>query len=250
MNEIEIKREKYKKYFIYGIIGVVGLAVAPFIFIAIGGILGLAAAFALGASIMAFAPWFSMKLANWKVKAIVSEAKENPIETMTNLIIAKKEAFGVFKQDVENDVAGFSTFKQRAEKFMQTYPARAQEFRVQIENMSRMVEQKKAALKDARDKLSLADLKLEEMKAYWEMSQLAQKTNKSMGLSTGDAYEKLKAETASDAVFESVNLAFAQMEVASTLSIDHNPSQTLDQTVVPSSNVVDAPVKVLAKQGA
>ena len=246
MNETESKRAKYALWAKVALIGLAGLAVAPFVAMAIGGLIGIAVAGLLGFAMISFSPLVSMKFANWKVKGIVSEAKENPIETMTNLIIAKTAAFKTFQTDVENDVAGFATFKQKAQLFIKRYPARNKEFSDQIEGMGRMVEQKKHALVIARDRLADADIKLEEMKAYWDMSQLAQKTKKSMGMSTGDAYEKLKADTAADAVFESVNLAFAQMEVASTLTLDNNPSQTLAQVVI-ASDAIEVQTKVLVK---
>lgn len=56
------------------------------------------------------------------------------------------------------------------------------------------------------------------MKAYYEMSQAAQEANRAAGMDTGDIYQQLKLDTACDAVFESVNRAFAELEVAATLS--------------------------------
>ena len=55
------------------------------------------------------------------------------------------------------------------------------------------------------------------------------------GMDTGDLYEKLKADTAVDAVFDSMNKAFAQLEVAAALdntpAIAYNKAETLDITV-------------------
>lgn len=90
MNEIEMKREKITKYVKYWLIGLVCLAMSPIIMAVISGMLGLIVAFVVGSTAIALTPWFSMKLANWKVKSVVSESRENPIETMTNLISAKK----------------------------------------------------------------------------------------------------------------------------------------------------------------
>jgi hypothetical protein len=86
--------------------------------------------------------------------------------------------------------------------------------------MTDLVARKKTALAEAKKSLEDGDLKLEEMKAYWEMSKDAIEANRAAGMDTGDAFEKLKADTACDAVFESMNAAFAQLEVAAALEDD------------------------------
>jgi hypothetical protein len=52
------------------------------------------------------------------------------------------------------------------------------------------------------------------------MSQAAQAANAAAGMDTGDQFERLKADTACDAVFESMNRAFAELEVAASLAVD------------------------------
>lgn len=229
------RKEKIKKWASIGLIGLAGLVVSPFIFLAVKGLIGLAIAAVVGLTIVTFAPWVAMKFANWKVKAIVHEAKENPIETMVNLLAAKRQAFEVFKDNVTTAVTARDTFKTKCISFAKKFPARAEEFNTKLADMTVLVERKKHALSDAQDSLEQGQLKLEEMQAYWEMSQAAQAANQAAGMDTGDQYEKLKADTAVDAVFESMNRAFAQLEVAATL--DSNPQLSYD-----SQNVIDMPV--------
>jgi hypothetical protein len=227
------KRDKLKTWATVIGIGVVGLIVAPFVLLSIGGIVGLAVAAALGFTLVTLAPWFALKVANWKyrlidaekvahVKAVTSAAAENPIETLTALLQAKKAAFQTFKQSVEVAAAARDTFKGKVAKFAERYPARAPEFQTQLERMTDLVERKKQALRDAKKSLEDGDMKLEEMKAYWEMSKDAIEANRAAGMDTGDVFEKLKADTACDAVFESMNTAFAQLEVAASLEMESN----------------------------
>lgn len=218
--DIEQRREKIKKWASVGLIGLVGLIVSPIIFLAIQGIVGLAVAAVAGLTIVTFTPWLTMKFANWKVKAIVSEAATNPIETMINLLAAKKAAFQTFKANVENSAAARDTFRSKCEKFAAKYPARAAEFQSQLKRMVDLVERKKIALKEAQKSLEDGELKLEEMNAYWEMSKDAIELNKAAGMDTGDVFEKLKSDTACDAVFESMHRAFAQLEVADALEVE------------------------------
>ena len=233
--DIAARKAKIQKWATVGLIGLAGLIVSPIVFLAIKGLVGLAIAAVLGLAIVTFTPWVSMKFANWRVKAIMHEAGENPIETMINLLAAKRQAFEVFKENVTNAVTARDNFKAKCLEFAKKYPARAEEFNQQLANMTELVARKKQALADAQQSLEVGQHKLEEMKAYWDMSQAAQEANKAAGMDTGDLYEKLKADTAVDAVFESMNKAFAQLEVAAALddspAISYNKPETLEIVV-------------------
>lgn len=218
--EIDVKREKVKKWATVGLIGLTGLIVSPVIFLAIKGLIGLIVAGLIAVTVVTFSPWMSMKFANWKVKSIVAEAKENPIETMINLLAAKREAFKVFEQSVVTASTAAKNFKIKCDQFAMQYPARAPEFQKQLASMNSLVSRKTEALKAAQRSLIDGEHKLTEMKAYWDMSQAAQAANAAAGMDTGDAYEALKADTAVDAVFESMNKAFSELEVAAALNPD------------------------------
>lgn len=237
------KEAKLKLGLTVGGIAAAGLIVAPFVFTAIGGMIGLAVAGAVGFVLVNLTPWFAQKVTNWKynlneserinqIKKVEKKAEENPIETMRVLLLDKAKAFGTFQATVENAVTAREAFAKKCESFSRKYPARAAEFNKQLTNITMMVEAKKNALSEAKQSLDEAAHKFEEMKAYWDMSQAAQQANQAAGMDTGDMYERLKADTACEAVFESVNRAFAQLEVAATLSesdaLSYNPSEVID----------------------
>lgn len=255
--DILAKKEKMKKWLSIGGIAAVGLIVSPIIFMTIQGLVGLAVAGAVGFTVVTFAPWFALKISNAKYRAIEAEkiahlqkvqasAAENPIETMRNLIMQKTKAFNDFREGVTNAVTARDTFKSKCEKFAKKYPARALEFQKQLENLVTLVEAKKAALSEAQKSLEAGNLKLEEMEAYWEMSKDAQELNRVAGMDTGDAFERLKADTACDAVFESVNKAFAQLEVAAMLDVGQ--SNNVELLISSDPNVIElTPVKQSVK---
>lgn len=237
---IEEKKQKFGGWIKIAALAVTGLIVAPFILLAIGGIVGLGVAAAVAFTLVQLAPWFALKVANYKyrlidaekvshIKQVVSAAAENPIETLTALLIAKKQAFQVFKQSVETAATARSNFADKVSKFKTQYPARAPEFEAQLARMTDLVERKKKALSEAKQSLADGDSKLEEMKAYYEMSKDAIEANRAAGMDTGDAFEKLKADTACDAVFSQMNAAFAQLEVAA--SLDSSPVDNHAQDV-------------------
>jgi hypothetical protein len=242
--DTEAQRAKVKKWATIGLVGLVGLIVSPIIFLAIQGLVGLVIAGVVGLSIVTFTPWMTMKFANWKVRAIMSEAKENPIETMINLLAAKQIAFKEFQVNVTTAVTARNSFKSKIETFAAKYPARAPEFKTQLVRMTDLVERKKKALNDAEHMLQEGQNKLEEMKAYWDMSQAAQAANKAAGMDTGDQFERLKSDTAVDAVFESMNRAFAELEVAAALDVDSDdrPVQSVAQLTNNKSDVIDVVV--------
>lgn len=257
-NDIDARKDKMEKWVTIGSLAVVGLIVSPIIFLTIQGLVGLAIAAAVGFGIVSFTPWFALKVTNAKYRAIDAErvshlqkvqtaATANPIETMQNMLIQKNKAFVEFRKSVTNAASARDTFKQKCDTFAKKYPARAPEFKKQLDNMVKMVEVKKDALQDAKQMLEAGQLKLEEMQAYWEMSQALQEANQATGMDTGDAFEKLKVDTACDAVFESMNKAFAQLEIAASLEADSDDTtaQPAVQLTHSEPDVLDIPMQVV-----
>lgn len=180
---------------------------------------------------------------------MTAAAEQNPIETLTTLLIAKKQAFKEFEDSVVQAATARSNFAQKVETFKKRYPLRAPEFEKQLSRMTDLVERKKVALADAQQSLTDGDMKLEEMKAYYEMSKDAIEANRAAGMDTGDAFEKLKADTACDTVFESMNRAFAQLEVAAALDMDADdkPAQSVAQLAHSEPVVIDVQVRETQK---
>ena len=258
VEELQAKRDRFRSWATVIGLGVVGLLVAPFIFLAIGGLLGLGVAAAIGFVLVNLAPWFALKVANWKyrlmeaekvehIKKVTEAAAENPIETMTNLLHQKRRAFKDFEANVVNATTARDTFKIKVEKFSKNYPHRAAEFQKQLDRMIDLVERKKGALADAQQSLKDGEMKLEEMKAYWEMSKDAMELNRAAGMDTGDAFEKLKHDTACDAVFESMNRAFAELEVAAALDVSDEKEEAPTQLGYSEPTVLEVPVREVQK---
>lgn len=251
-----------KKWLSVAGLAVVGFVVAPFIYLSITGLVGLAIAGATGFVLIQLAPLFALKVANLRyrltdaekvshIKKVSDAAAENPIETMASMLLERKRAFESFKQNVIDATTARDTFRTKLEGFAEQYPHRAGEFTKQLERMADLVERKKTALGNAQRSLEDGQLKLDEMKAYWEMSQVVQAANKAAGMDTGDVFEKLKQDTACDAVFDSMNRAFAQMEVAASLDVSSVDKQDEPPAQLGHSepNVIDVPVRETQKVG-
>jgi hypothetical protein len=115
--------------------------------------------------------------------------------------------------------------------------------------MTELVDRKLKALAEAQQSLEDGAHKLEEMKAYYEMSKDAIEANRAAGMDTGDAFEQLKIDTACDSVFESMNMAFAQLEVAAALDVnsDDKPTQPVAQLEVSEPVIIDVKVRETQK---
>ena len=202
MNLIQTVSEKRDKFVQRGKIAVlviVGLLLAPIIMGVIGGLIGFLVAAGIAVTAIQLAPVFSLKLANWKYRLTEQEninhlqkveksASENPIETLTTILANNKTAFEKFVVNVEESVAARDTFRDKVKQFSEKYPAKAVEFNKQLARMANLVDQKKKALAEAQDSLEQGYHKLDEMKAYWEMSKTAIELNKAAGMDTGDAF--------------------------------------------------------------
>lgn len=246
------KADRLKKWATLGGIGVAGFLVAPFVFISIKGLIGAGVALALSFTMVMLAPWFALKIANWKYRLIENEktthlrkvaekAAENPIETLQNILRQNRTAFQKFKESVTNAVTARDTFSKKVDQFKKQFPHRAAEFEQQLAQMTAKIERKKAALADAAEQLEIGQAKLDEMKAYWEMSQAMQEANKAAGLDMEDAFAQLKMDTAVDAVFDSMHKAFAQLEVEDHLEEDKKERQAIENNpsdvIIPTVNV-------------
>ena len=73
-------------------IGLAGaVVIAPMVFLAVKGILGLALAGVLGLALVHGAPVAAMKFANWRLRGLKQEARANPIETRQNIAMQARQ---------------------------------------------------------------------------------------------------------------------------------------------------------------
>ena len=244
MDSNDIRREKIAKYVKWGLVLAGCAIISPVIFLAIKGMVGLAVAGVIGLVWVNLAPVLSMKLANLKIKGIVSEAQQNPIETLQNLLIEKHKAYVTFRDNVTTAATAAKDFASKVEELKRRYPNRAAEFNNQVNAINELIRRKYAALNDAKHSIEEGEEKLDEMKSVWEVSQAAQAANKAANMDINDAYAKLKADTAVDSVMTSMNRAFAELETAAA---EAGPSTQTLLTHQPADAIT---VQVKEKQGA
>lgn len=216
MEALDIRKQSLATKAKWGL-GLAGaVVVAPVAFLAVQGIVGLAIAFVVGSVCINFAPVMSMKLANWKLKAIVSEANANPIETLQNLYIEHRkelEAKGQAIIDFEAEVGNFDDqlidFRKR--------PDCADEVPRYEEISSRMHEGLATMKLCWNDfKVQVADLahKIEKAQAIYKMACAAARVTALSGSAQSQVFDEIKQRVALDSVRSSMNRSFAALNQA------------------------------------
>ncbi|WP_249744579.1 hypothetical protein [Burkholderia pyrrocinia] len=197
--------------------GIVALCIAvgaPVALLLLKGIVGLAVAGLLGLFAINFAPVIAMKLANAKVKAVVSEAQTNPIETLINQLAEKRQASERFADSITAFRTEVKNFENKTATFEKQYPDDAPRFRAQLDTMRQLLAYRESRYKQVQDELKNFALAIDRAKAMWEMSQAAQQMNKLAGRQPIDTFEQIKTDAAVDSVMRSVNKAFSEMETS------------------------------------
>jgi hypothetical protein len=214
VNDIDLKRKK-----VAGIvkiaIGAIAIAIlAPAIMLLVKGLVGIGIAGIVALAIVNFAPVISMKFANWKIKAIVAEAKSNPIETMINVAHARQDKLKEAQTAIANLSTQIKNFGDKLAGFKQKFPDQAEVFETNHANM-------KLVLKKWQDNYRLADAALdtyfaeiEKCKAVNEMALEMQKLNSMAQMDSDKLLEELKSKTAIDQVSENMNRAMSQLETS------------------------------------
>lgn len=266
MTDEELKKQKtmqvIKWVAMLGICAVLG----PLAYMAITGLVGLAA-FGLIAFIgYNAAPVIAQSIVNAKYRALDAEklshidkvekqAAENPIATATSQSIAYKERATKQLQSITAYSTEVNNFETMTAEFSKKYPEAAPRYKAQLETMRKALALKNEKYKEVIKNIKIMDDQIEFLKANWKISQALQKVNALGGMESGDPMDQVKADAAIDAVVNSINRAFAEMDSAVLAdSVAGNKGTVMDRTsmltnmaspAIAADGVVDETVKVL-----
>jgi hypothetical protein len=242
MNELELKRKRIETVVKIGAMGVIGFLVAPFVFIAIKGLIGALIAIVISLIAINLAPWAGTKLANWRLKALKYEASQNPIETLENQYKDRENALVQIRENIKEFHAVVQALFDVIQEHNQNYPDRPSPFQEKYEKLRALLELRKQKYKQAQQNLkSFAGL-IDEKRSDWKVAQAAAKASKLANVGE-DFQSKLMADTALGSIQDSLNIAFSELEV-SLLDEQSNP-----EVVVTTSPVTKAPIQITEKSG-
>lgn len=244
MSNIDLKRQKFAKIVQIAIGAGAVILLTPAIMLLVKGLVGIAIAGLIGLTIVNFAPVVSMKLANWKVKAIVDEAKENPIETMVNVANDRADRLTKAKQSISDLSAGIKNFMDKVVEFKKTWPNEAAAFDAAVANAQRVLQKWQSDYQIANVALKQYLMEIDKCRAVNDMALEMAKLNKMAQMDSDKLMEELKSKTAIDEVSKRMNSAMAQLETSllEEVKFDLTPNQTAriaSQTSGDPAQIVD-----------
>lgn len=191
-----------------------GLIVSPVILVTIQGMLGLIAAFAIGTLAVNFAPYFAMRVANLKMKAITAEANANPIETMKNLRIDREKDLELADKHITDFDAELAGFDEEIKEFAAEYPEEAPTYQKISGKMHQLLDVKIAAYEQAQKEVEDLKQRTRKAESIYKMAMSAKAITESAQDAEARVFAEIKEKVAFGAVTKQMNLSFANLNKA------------------------------------
>lgn len=201
----------------YGALLVAGFLVAPYIWVAIGGLIGLIVAVGVILAAWMVRPVMFSFAANMRLKLIKAEAAKNPVETLQNDLKDKAQALSDRKDAIEKLNSQIRTFGDKVDEIRASYGAEDAGYLKlsrDLVDLRRVYAHRCEKWKEAREQLKLYEEEIKRANMIWEAAQAAAAARETSGLTEDEFYAKLRAETAFDAIQKSYNDALASLDTA------------------------------------
>jgi hypothetical protein len=226
----QIDQQRFKTIAKFGIAGIICLLVAPIVFLMIKGLVGLAVAGVICATLIALMPAFSEWLTQIKFKALKGVISRAPVES---LIQRAKERWDELETQLgllKEQAAAVSEFKIKVSRFVKENPLDAQDWLDRLADYEKRfafrVESFKKAKRDTHDFMKTID----RAEAIYEMALMDQKLSKSFGKSR-DFMAIFREKTAFDAIDKANAQSMADLKM-SMIDEDYVSQQTLGEQPV------------------
>lgn len=193
------------------------LIIAPLTTTLLWGVLGLVAIIvgaAIGLAAIAFAPVFSMKLANARIKAIMAEADKNPIETMIAIDIARSHELAEKDQHLEDWDTELANFDDEVVDMKKQYPEEAGKYEQISAQMRYGLEEARKEQTQARRDLYEFEQAIKKAKMLYKMALAAQRVTAFSKSAEEKVLQNIKTEVAFESVRSNLNRSFARLNTA------------------------------------
>lgn len=228
----------------YGALLVVGFFVAPFIFTAITGVVGLAAAGGILLGTWMVLPALGNAAANMRLKLIKAEAAKNPVETLQNDLLAKTLQLEERKKAIERLNGQIRTFGDKVDAIKARYGADDSSYlklRDDHADLKRVSAHRVEKWREANQQLVRYRESIERAGMIWDAGQAAAAARESSGLSEEEFYAKLRSETAFDSIQNGYNEALASLDTM-LLEADSEKKVTAVDTSEPKKLAQKTPI--------
>lgn len=234
------KSPLFAKILAWGLGFGVAVGIAPFVFMAITGVVGFVVAAAIGYFSLRMVPVFSTMTSNFVLKMIRWEARRNPIETMMNVYLERSEAVQMAERLIKEFNGQVTNYGQQILDLSKKYPEDARRFQDHHTAMAALLDQRYRALSAAKAGLVKYNEGIERASAIWEMTKASDAISKSAGLlSEKDAIQRIKSDEALKSVEESMARSFAELDHALRTEIDQEPTHALPAPSTPELLIPD-----------
>ncbi len=220
----------------------VGFFIAPYIFTAITGLVGLMVAGVIMLLAWMLLPTVETAARNMRLKLLKAEAARNPIETLQNEYLRRQQALNERKNKIETLAAKTAGFGSKLAQFKRDYPADAQTYQDIYEKMVLLLKRSKDQWVLAEGQLKAFDREIERAKAKWEMAIAADGLRQDAGKVEEEFLAKLKVESSFDAIETGMNSAFAQLDtlLMESEAVEINVTGSAPQSAAPALPAADA----------
>ncbi len=219
----------------------VGFFVAPYVFTAITGLIGLLAAGGIMLGAWMVLPTIEAGAANLRLKFIKAEAAKNPIETLQNEYLRRTQSLNERKEKIETLAAKTAGFGTKLSQFKRDYPSEAHVYQDIYDKMVLLLQRSRGQWVLAEKQLDSFDREIEKAKAKWDMALAAADLRKDAGNVEAEFFAKLRVECSFDAIELGMNSAFAQLD---TLLMESEAVQALPSS---TKTVVEIETPTTAK---
>jgi hypothetical protein len=212
---LDPRAKKWGNVVKYGTVITTGFFVAPFIWVALGGLLGLVAAGGLTASIWYARNWFFDKAANMRIKLIRHEATKNPTETLRNDLKNQMSALEQRKLNIEKLGGQIRTFANKLADIGEKYGKEDRHF-IQLtddlKNLKLIYKRRQEKYSEACKQLEDWSNEIDRAQMIWDAACAAAAARETSGLTEADFFAKLKTDTALDSIQNTYNQTLASLD--------------------------------------
>jgi len=209
---IDPRAKRWGVFAKYAVLLAVGFFVAPYIFTAITGLIGLVVAGVLMLLVWMLLPAVETTARNMRLKLLKQAAARNPIETLQNEYLRREQALNERKNKIETLAAKTAGFKGKLDQFKRDYPNDAQAYQDIYDKMVLLLKRSRDQWVIAEKQLNAFDGEIIKAKAKWEMALAAADLRKDAGQVEAEFFAKLRVESSLDAIETGMNAAFAQLD--------------------------------------
>jgi hypothetical protein len=215
---------------------VVGFIVAPFIFIAIKGLLGAIIAAVVGLVAINLAPSVAALVANWRLKALKAVAAANPIETLENQYADRQNALIGIRDNIKESYAVLQDLYAQIQEHDEKYPGKPSQNLDKYNKLKALIELRGKKYKQAQINLKAFGEVIEEKRSDWKIAQTMARASKLANVGE-DFQSKLMQDTALITVQDGLNLAFSELETSllDEQSTEPSPTQPAGAIAAPPS---------------